>query len=112
MVLRVETVESDFDNRSKVGAQLMSRAATSLGSWERSGVSTVVLRLGTEPRPSPFDLNLGVLTGMDAELFHARKQGGAVDAHAGGSPVGATYPALALQECSHNLFPLLVDVFL
>jgi len=56
MVLRVETVESDFDTGSKVGLSWWAGRLLHWDCWERGGVSTVVLRLGTEARPSPFDL--------------------------------------------------------
>ena len=109
MVSRVETVET-VERFSTIEARFGSLREPCACLEPARGWPGARRRCKEGREPGTADRPLGVLTRMDTELFHTRKQGCAVDAHAGGSSIGAAHPALALYQCSHNLFPPLVGV--
>ena len=53
----------------------------------------------------------GILPGIATQLFHARDEGRAVDAHAGCGPVAAADAAFAFAESVDDFFTLLLGVF-
>src|ERR1700758_967097 len=82
-------------------------------AWSQGGHDCRMDGDGGEKAGSIGASGLGpVLPGIDTQFLHACDEGCSVDAHASRGSIGSSNTALALGEGAHDLFALLLGIFI